>query len=128
MRGETERARALAEAGRRLAAPGDTSAKLWETARLAARTVPGCDHAGITLVRRGSGLATPVYTGPTALAADQLQYDLDEGPCVEVAREGVWWRRLVDTASDTTWPRFARGVRDLGWAASSPVRCTRPRG
>ncbi|MDA0567375.1 GAF and ANTAR domain-containing protein [Streptomonospora sp. S1-112] len=121
MRGETERARALAEAGRRLAAPGDTSAKLWETARLAARTVPGCDHAGITLVRRGAGLATPVYTGPTALAADQLQYDLDEGPCVEVAREGVRWRRLVDTATDDTWPRFARGARDLG--VGSVISC-----
>jgi GAF domain-containing protein len=45
--------------------------------------------------------------------ADELQYELDEGPCL-AATAGRTLVRVDDLSADPRWPRWAAGARDLG--------------
>ena len=79
---------------------------------LAQETVPGSSGAGVSLIdrrrRRSSG-----STDPRVQAADALQYEFDEGPCLAAAtnREFV---RMDDLATDPRWPRWTTAATDLG--------------
>ena len=50
------------------------------------RHVTGCDEVGITLLVDGRP-STAAYTTVATLEIDAVQYQLDEGPCLEAARE-----------------------------------------
>lgn len=81
------------------------------------RAVPGAELVSIT-VRSPGGYATPVETDPLATRLDEVQYRLDEGPCVEATRTaglGVTYCR--DLGGDSEYPRFGRAAVGLG------VRC-----
>lgn len=86
-------------------------------ARRAVEVVPGCDRAGITLLRRGGRATTVASTDAVAARLDDLQYELAEGPCVDAARD-----RLDCISDDLTtedrWPTWSseavvRGVRSV---------------
>ncbi|WP_406602119.1 GAF and ANTAR domain-containing protein [Lentzea kristufekii] len=49
------------------------------------RVVPGADLVSVTLRSRDGKFHTPVETDPVAIELDELQYDLVEGPCLDVA-------------------------------------------
>lgn len=53
--------------------------------------------------------------------ADELQYVLDEGPCVENAR-GHEWYRSGDVARDHRWPRWGPKAAALGVASLLSLR------
>jgi GAF domain-containing protein len=75
---------------------------------LAVDMVPGCTAAGISQVTR-KGIHTPAATSDTVRAGDQMQYDLDEGPCIDAIRE----QELVlsgDVEVDARWPRWGPAV------------------
>ncbi|WP_186355590.1 GAF and ANTAR domain-containing protein [Streptomonospora sp. PA3] len=120
--------RKFVEATHRLSGPADMSVKLSETVGIAAQTVPGCDYAGITVVRRRAELLTPAYSSESALAADRTQYRLDEGPCLETARNGVSWLQIEDVETDSRWPRFAHQARGLGVRSVLSCALDGPRG
>ncbi|WP_020666909.1 GAF and ANTAR domain-containing protein [Amycolatopsis nigrescens] len=77
----------------------------------------GCDHAGVSLVRRGGRISTPATTDDRAAKLDELQYTLREGPCVQA----IWDERsfsVPDLAADPRWPKYgpaaaARGARSM---------------
>src|SRR5215218_8011290 len=79
---------------------------------LAQETVPGSTGAGVSIMerrrRRSSG-----STDSRVQAADALQYEFDEGPCLEAAsnREVV---RSDDLTEDARWPRWTAAAVDLG--------------
>jgi GAF domain-containing protein len=79
---------------------------------LAQETVPGSTGAGVSIMerrrRRSSG-----STDSRVQAADALQYEFDEGPCLEAAsnREVV---RSDDLTGDPRWPRWTAAAVDLG--------------
>lgn len=79
---------------------------------LAQETVSGASGAGVSLIdrrrRRSSGA-----TDPRVGAADGLQYEYDEGPCLAAAtdREFV---RIDDLARSGRWPRWTSAALDLG--------------
>ena len=50
--------------------------------------MPACDWASVTLRRRRNRTETVAASSDIAREADQLQYDLDEGPCLEAAITG----------------------------------------
>jgi len=83
-----------------------------ETAvHLAVANIPGCEAAGLSLIRRGGGIETPAATDPIVLAADALQYSLGEGPCLRAA----WLERVVhspDLRADGRWPLWGPRVAD----------------
>ena len=78
--------------------------------------IPHCDEASITLMSKGN-FATPVETDEIARRADELQYKLDEGPCVDTAKTGEP-HVLEAVSGDTKWPRYASQVRSIGIGSS----------
>ncbi|MBO3087257.1 GAF and ANTAR domain-containing protein [Cellulomonas dongxiuzhuiae] len=88
----------------------------------AVQAVPSAYGAGITLVGDDGVSATTAGTDRLVEAADGLQYELAEGPCLT-----AWLTRRVvrvdDAAAETRWPRWASAVVDLGLHSvlSAPV-------
>ena len=88
----------------------DLNGMLTRIALLATETVPGCDLASITMMRRGEP-TTPVFTDKAALALDEVQYRLGDGPCLAAIRHrGV---ECLET-TDTRWPTFAAAAAEAG--------------
>jgi GAF domain-containing protein len=79
---------------------------------LARETIPGSTGAGVSIIdehrKRSSG-----STDERVRAADALQYELEEGPCLAAAAEhGLV--RIDDLAEDRRWPRWCESVLPLG--------------
>jgi GAF domain-containing protein len=87
---------------------------LHELATLAARLVTDGVSCGMTM--RGNGRpATVACSDPLAQEIDELQYLLDDGPCLQAMRSGGQVS-IDDTDGRAQWPRFeaaaqARGIR-----------------
>lgn len=71
------------------------------------------DYAGITLFRRDRQLETIAPSHDIVEQADQLEYDLGEGPCWDSVWKGDNWT-CQDLRVDDRWPRWAQKVADLG--------------
>ncbi|WP_199432092.1 GAF and ANTAR domain-containing protein [Qaidamihabitans albus] len=89
--------------------------------------VPGADLASVTLRDSAGRYTTPVRTDPVAAELDELQYEADEGPCVNAARPASDGTARSDAlAEGTEWPRFGpaaarRGVHAVLSTALLPV-------
>ncbi|MDQ6910708.1 MAG: GAF and ANTAR domain-containing protein [Actinomycetota bacterium] len=83
---------------------------------LAVMTVDGCDAAGIFLVENEQ-VVSKAYSDPLVVEVDGLQFEADEGPCLDAVSEGGSFF-APDLADDTRWPTFgpaaaAAGVRSV---------------
>ena len=83
---------------------------------LSEETVPGSTGAGVSIMdalRRTSAGSTDARVRQ----ADNLQYELDQGPCLAAAagRELI---RIDDLAEDRRWPRWTSAVAPLGIRAA----------
>src|SRR4051812_3080955 len=93
------------------------SAETVETAvglvtRLAVSTIPVSVGAGVTLVD-ARGKRTTAASDPLVERADELQYELDAGPCLTAWRERV--AVLIDDVElETRWPQWTAAVAHLG--------------
>jgi GAF domain-containing protein len=86
---------------------------LQTVAERAVAVVSACEHASVSLRRRRGRVETTASTSELASACDALQYELDEGPCLEVVGDGG--RYLAeDLASDVRWPRWGPRVATMG--------------
>ncbi len=87
---------------------------LGEVTGIASRSIPGAESTSITLVR-GDRAFTAAHTGEMALAADELQYERDYGPCMDAGRAGVVIRiddmRIEERYRDYTARVVQVGVR-----------------
>ena len=91
----------LAHAARDLNS-SDVEHTLEQAVSLAVDLLDGCDGAGVTLARRGHALETTAYTAEFVARGDALQYELQEGPCIDA----VWEHEIVistDLASEARW-------------------------
>lgn len=120
-------ARRFAETARQLSSDGMASG-LQQAVDLAAEMIPGCDYAGITVIQPGNKSFTPAATAGRAVEVDQLQYDLNEGPCLDTANRGMDWVQIDDLATEPRWPRFCAGARDMGIASILSCDLESPRG
>ncbi len=77
---------------------------LHETAVLAAGLVRGGLSCGMTLQPNGRPL-TVACSDPVAARVDEVQYQLDDGPCLHAMRDGHMVR-IEDTAEKARWPEF----------------------
>lgn len=103
----------IAAAARALEAEASSQHTMERTLEIARELVPSCDHAGISLMRRGR-IESPAYSDPVVLAFDMLQYEHEQGPCVDAifAEEMV---HSPDLEHDPRWPRWAPvAVRKTG--------------
>ncbi len=79
----------------------------------AVEVVPACEWASVTLRRRRNRTETVAASSDIAREADQLQYDLEEGPCLEAAATGE--PRLSNHLEDSEdWPRWGPRAAKIG--------------
>ncbi|CAH0291586.1 hypothetical protein SRABI83_04225 [Arthrobacter sp. Bi83] len=74
--------------------------------------IPGTAGAGITLMDARGRRTSTASTDPVVLDADQLQYDLGQGPCLT-----AWAQQstitVEDTRTETRWPAWTRAIAHL---------------
>lgn len=99
---------------RRIQTEADPQRLLAAITAAAVSDVAGADWAGISLFdRRGRTLVTRAATADRVVQVDRVQYEVQNGPCVESARS----QRTVlsnDLAAEDRWPRFAGRAVGLG--------------
>jgi hypothetical protein len=81
--------------------------------------VPGADLVSVTM-RTGEGrFVTPAQTDELASRLDEIQYDANEGPCVEATRtSGRGVVSCPDLATGSPWPMFGPKAAQLGVRAA----------
>jgi GAF domain-containing protein len=97
-----------------VSAPGDDSfeATLQHVVDLACVGVAGCEMAGITLLER-DGPTTAAATSHAAATIDAIQYQANDGPCLDAYRRQVV-NRIDSTVTDERWPEFSDGAAAAG--------------
>jgi GAF domain-containing protein len=75
----------------------------------AVHTVPGCNHAGISLVHRHGRIDTTAASDDIAAAVDTIQYELGQGPCLDAIRDHESYL-ISDLTMEDRWPSFSRRV------------------
>ena len=103
----------LAMAASTLDGPIDVGELLHLICWAAIDNVPGAEYAGITLADRHGKLETPAATHPLVHQVDGLQYQFNQGPCVD-AVQGRWQARSDDLSVDVRWPEYGPLAAELG--------------
>lgn len=74
--------------------------------------IPGTLGAGVSLMDTRGRRTSTAFTDPDILRADQLQYDLGQGPCLT-----AWAQQATvtvdDCRTDHRWPAWSRAITDL---------------
>jgi GAF domain-containing protein len=87
----------------------DTALRL--VTALAKTTISAAVGAGVTIVDE-RGKRSRAASDDVVEQADALQYELDEGPCLDAWRSRAL-KRVDDTTTDTRWPRWSGAVVQL---------------
>jgi GAF domain-containing protein len=111
----------IAHAARELQGQGDTQHTLDRGVAIATQIIPGCDFAGVSVVHATRPIDTPARTDPLVARVDALQYEVQQGPCLDAIRvhEVV---ASPDLREEQRWPRWAPQVAALGVRAMLCIR------
>jgi len=109
-------AETFAEVARVLRTDTSVQATLDRIVELAAKTINGCDHAGMTLVEGGK-VRVPAATDDVPPQVDAIQSETGEGPCLDAIREHDVFQ-TDDLAGEARWPKFARRAAEETGVAS----------
>lgn len=90
-------------------------------AKAAQDTVPGIDHASITLLHPDGRFETRASTNLLVLRLDHIQYTLDEGPCLDTAR-GDSMVSAPRMRTERRWPAYAPQATALGVKSQLSVK------
>ena len=92
---------------------GSVHETLQRTVDLAVKTIPGCEHAGVSVVHHRK-IATPAATDSLPLRVDAIQYEVGEGPCLDAIAESQTFK-TDDLTDEVRWPGFsARAHEETG--------------
>ena len=104
----------LSAIARSLRSEDDVEHTLEKAVALAVELIDGCDEAGVSLVHAKRRIDTPAATSEGVRRGDALQYELNEGPCLDA----IWDEETVsspDLAHEQRWPAWGpRVVEELG--------------
>lgn len=92
---------------------------LSKVAELTKKVIPAADEVSLTLVRQGRA-ETAAYTGEMAMQADERQYGLDGGPCLDAARGGELIY-ISDMQTEHRWPHYAPEAARVGVGSSLSI-------
>lgn len=106
-------AQALAATAMQLAttSPDDT---LGAITRCAAESLPGVDFAAVAYLEGGRKIAVRAQTDSIMTMIDDLQTELQQGPCLHTMQDGRHVVRVDDFTLETRWPAFSARAADLG--------------
>jgi GAF domain-containing protein len=96
---------------------GDTLERIVQSAA----ALVGCDHAGMIVSNKGNHFDAITAQDPVAEKADKLQVEWQEGPGVAAVSD-CRTTLVPDTATETRWPRWTAGMRDLNLGSALAVR------
>jgi ANTAR domain/GAF domain len=114
-------AQEFARISQELLAVPDHEMTLQRVVDLAVENLPGVDFAGVSLRRGGGKVETPAATDPVVNEADDLQYQLNEGPCLDA----IWvddTYLIADMHAENRWPQWAPKAAALGMRSILSVR------
>lgn len=94
---------------------------------LAVATVNHCHYAGVSLRHASGRIDTPACTDDLVAKADALQYELQEGPCLDAIRVDELYV-VEDLSIDERWPHWGPQAAGLGFVSIVSVRLGTPRG
>lgn len=103
----------FAQVARDLQAAPDECRQLQLAVDFAVKLIGACDHAGASIVQ-GRTICTPASSDDVVRRGDALQYELDEGPCLDSTRRH---ETIIsqDLRGEERWPHWTpRAVADLG--------------
>ncbi len=98
----------------------DTNHTVQAVAEFALNAV-GADYAGVMLLHGRRRVDIAATTDPKVDQADQLQLELDEGPCLSAIDAGENFV-IADTTTDQRWPRWCQQVSRLGILSVLSIR------
>lgn len=105
----------MAMAARELSHQSNAQTTMQVAVEVSVRDIDGAEAAALSIAQRGGVVDTLASTSSEARLADELQYELGEGPCLQA----VWEERVVhvpDISAETRWPRWAaRASRETGY-------------
>ncbi len=114
-------AASLAESARLINTPQTFEETLDAIVRASLVSVVGFDHVGITVMHRDGTFETKAATDQVVWELDDLQYSMDEGPCVSAMRD----EELVQAPNiqhEQRWPRYVpEAVKRTGLQAQLAV-------
>jgi GAF domain-containing protein len=87
----------------------------------AVEVIPACDFVSITMRRRRGRAESVASTSTAADRCDALQYELDEGPCLDAIAEDEAYL-IEDVANDPRWPRWGPLAAEAGARSILSVR------
>jgi GAF domain-containing protein len=126
-RGEAPGPGAFASIAQQLLAFTSERPTVRRVVELAVETVSGCDYAGVSLRHANGRVDTPACTDDAVAKADELQYELQEGPCLDAIRADELYV-VHDLATDDRWPHWGPQAASLGFASIVSVRLSTPHG
>ena len=101
----TDVARALAQATRTINSPRSLGETLDAIVHAARASVPGFEHVGISIVHGKDQIETKAATSQLVWELDDLQYRLEEGPCVAAMFDEPTVS-APNLRHDQRWPRY----------------------
>ncbi|WP_433167381.1 GAF and ANTAR domain-containing protein [Kribbella sp. CA-247076] len=100
---------AVTEVAASLPPPIDVDEALRRITASAVETIPGVAYASLSVTSKGGKIRTLAPTDAVAVQADDLQYELRQGPCYE-AVTGAPIVQVDDLAGDLRWPQYGPKV------------------
>jgi GAF domain len=95
-----------------------------QVVRVAVSLIEGCDAAGLFTVA-DEAVMTIAWTDNAIVELDQVQFEHDEGPCLDAVCEGYsYWTH--DLAFDPRWPTFGARALEFGLRSTLAVPLSVP--
>ena len=101
----------IAGAAREMEGEHDPTDTMDKAVRVGLEVVRNAQEAGISLLHRGGRIDSPAVTSDAVARIDVLQYEHDEGPCLDAIREN----EVVsspDVRHDERWPGWGRAAAE----------------
>jgi len=92
-----------------LRVPGELDETLEQITGGAVETIPGVDHASISVTSKDGRIQTLAPTDLVVSEAEELQFVLREGPCLRASMTTPFVQ-VDDLASDPRWPLYGPNV------------------
>jgi hypothetical protein len=104
----------MAHVAESLRYPADTQEALAAITVGAVEAVPGIEHASVSITGQDGQIQTLAPTDILAVQADELQYELGEGPCLDAVLDQPVVQ-VNDIRTDLRWPAYGpRVAKQLG--------------
>jgi hypothetical protein len=110
----TELIDVMAQVAESLRFPADVQDALEAITVGAVEAVPGIEHASVSITSKDGRIQTLAPTDILAVHADELQYELREGPCLDAVLDKPIVQ-VDDIRTDLRWPAYGpRAAKQLG--------------